>query len=85
MTLRDQTVNIFSGIRSIIYLLTAILLFIPMYKIYEFLIALEMSTIASVTIAICFWIICFTVVYMGTEWAYAGRGENEVVPEKWKL
>lgn len=67
MGIVDASVNVFSGIKGLFYLLTAILALIPMYKIYDAIHGLGGSTLLSITMAIIFWLVAFAVVYVGTE------------------
>ena len=71
---RDESVNVFSGVRGLIYLLIAVIAIIPTYKLYTLIKILpNMSTLASITCAIIFWLIAFTVVYIGTERVMQGK------------
>lgn len=73
MALKETAVSMFSGLKAILFLFAAMIAFTATYPVYKLIMTLEMSTQATVTLTIIFWLGAFTFVYMGTIWAYQGK------------
>lgn len=77
MDIKESSVNILTGVRTLIYLILAIIAFRYAYPLYTTIKELTgLSTSGSVTIAICFWLVAFAVVYLGTYQVFKGRTEE---------
>ena len=76
MAISDKITNMFQGIHALLYLFCASMAFVATYPFYQIINDLEMSTTANVTITLVFWIMSFTVVYMGTIWVFKGYGQE---------
>lgn len=78
MSIKQTTVNTFSAIKMLIYLLVATFAFLATYPVYKILLTLNMSSLARATVVMCWWLASYTVIYMGTWWAYSkSQGEPE--------
>lgn len=71
---KDPSINVFSGVKALFYLIVAIFAMIPTYAIYKLIAPLfpTASTSITVTSTVIFWLISYFVIYHVTIGVYKG-------------